>query len=81
MVFKTLNRLRWKGGLNAARVVILHRGAPGDRKVIPGSSITQVKKSCFYYKDGNRESFMPLHRVMEITVDGEAIWKRSTRKG
>ncbi len=81
MVFKTLNRLRWKGGLHAARVVILHRGAPGDRKVIPGSSITQVKKSHFYYKDGDRESFMPLHRVLEITVGGEALWKRSTRKG
>jgi uncharacterized protein (UPF0248 family) len=81
MVFKTLNRLKWKGGLQAARVVILHRGAPGDRKVIPGSRITQVKKSHFYYKDGGRESFMPLHRILEIRLDGETIWKRSTKKG
>ena len=81
MVFDTLNRLNWTGRLHAAKVVILHRGAPEDRKVILGSSITQVKKSHFYYKDGGKGSFIPLHRVLEIIVDGETAWKRSTREG
>ncbi len=83
MAFDTLNRLKWTGKLPACDVVILHRGAPADRKVINGRRITQVKKSFFYYKDkeGGDERFIPMHRVMEIRAGGETIWKRSTRKG
>jgi uncharacterized protein (UPF0248 family) len=84
MVFETLNRLKWTGKLQDCQVVLLHRGAPGDKKVIPGDRITQVKKSYFYYKEGagmGDEKFIPLHRVLEIIVDGEVVWKRKTAKG
>jgi uncharacterized protein (UPF0248 family) len=81
MVFQTLNKLKWTGKLEKCKIVIRHRGAPEDRKEIPGSRITQVKKSYFYYKDGDRENFIPLHRVLLITVGGEVLWKRNTKKG
>lgn len=83
MAFETLNKLRWTGKLAECEVVILHRGAPHDQKTIPGSKITQVKKSHFYYKDGagGRESFIPLHRVLIVRLRDEVIWKRSTRRG
>lgn len=83
MVFQTLNKLRWTGKLPLCQVLILHRGAPDDRKIVPGSQITQVKKSYFYYKDGkegNAEKFIPLHRVLEIIVNGEVMWKRKNSK-
>ena len=81
MAFNTINRLKWTGKLGRCEIVILHRGAPDDKRIVPGAMVTQVKKSCFYYKDGDREGFIPMHRVQEIRLDGETIWKRSTREG
>ena len=43
-------------------VVIKHRGAPGDKKEIPGSEITEVKKNGFYVES----TFIPAHRIIEL---------------
>jgi uncharacterized protein (UPF0248 family) len=78
MVYRVLGRLLWKGALGRADVVILHRGAPRDRKLIPGSRITEVKKSYLVCRDGaNRKVTIPLHRVLEVRLDGRQIWKRA----
>lgn len=76
MVYNTLNKLMWTKKLREYSVTIIHRGAHGDKKVIPGDKITQVKKSHFYYKDGEREKFIPNHRVIEISRNGEVKWMR-----
>ena len=81
MVFETLNGLKWQGELGKCSIIILHRGAPGDRKVVEGSSVVEVKKSYFTYQKNGRESTIPLHRVLEIKSGKEVIWKRKTRKG
>ncbi len=81
MAYDNLNRLKWTGKLDKGEIVIRHRGAPQETKVIPGSKVTQVKKSHFYYKEGGSEGFIPLHRVLEIRLRGETIWKRSTGRG
>ncbi len=92
MVYRVLGRLLWKGGLERAEIVILHRGSPGDRKTIPGSRITGVKKSYLVYRNGNytrassargygrgadRQVTIPLHRVLEVRLDGRQVWKRA----
>jgi uncharacterized protein (UPF0248 family) len=77
MVFQTLNRLKWQGQLKDAEITILHRGAPGDRKTIPGERITEIRKGYFYFSSGGRETFIPLHRVMEVHYQGKLLWKRS----
>jgi len=76
MVFQTLNKLKWKGDLNKSDVVILSRGSPEDRKTISGRKIISIKRSHFYYKDNDRETFIPNHRVLEIRMEGRTIWKR-----
>ncbi len=78
MVNNVLNRLKWVGGLEECEIVILHRGAPGDRKVIPGKNVTEIKKSYFHYnEDGSgRETHIPLHRILEIRLGKNIIWKR-----
>lgn len=81
MVFQTLNRLKWTGMLERCSVLFVHRGAPGDRKAISGRQITEIKRSYLHYKDGRGETFIPLHRVVEIKMDGETVWKRRTRSG
>ncbi len=78
MVYRTLGRLKWVGGLEDCEIVILHRGAPEDRKIIPGKDVTEIKKSYFYYRNisGDRETRIPMHRVLEIRLKGKVIWKR-----
>lgn len=76
MVYNVLNRMKWTGKLGGCEVVILHRGAPRDRKVIAGTSITEVKKSYFSYSN-ERETTIPMHRILEVRHQGKVIWSRS----
>ncbi len=76
MVFNVLNKLKWKGCLGKIEIIIKHRGSQGDRKVISGRSITEVKKSYFMYKIGDNETFIPLHRVLEVRMGKKVLWKR-----
>ena len=76
MVFQTLNRLKWTGKLDRAEVIILHRGAPNNRKTIRGSQLTEVKKGYFSFASAGRETTIPNHRVREIRLDGKIIYKK-----
>ena len=80
MVYRTLGRLKWVGGLEDCEIVILHRGAPEDRKIISGKDVTEIKKSYFYYKDGKNhgtETRIPMHRILEVKLKGKIVWKRT----
>ncbi len=77
MVYGTLSRLKWVGGLEDCEIVIRHRGAPDNKKTIAGKKVTEVKKSYFYYKSrGGKEVCIPLHRVLEVRLEGKVIWRR-----
>jgi len=76
MVFEVLNRLKWKDGLGGVEIIILHRGAPGNRKVIMENEVTEIKRSYLVY--GITE--IPLHRIREVRKDGRTIWKREGKK-
>lgn len=77
MVFQTLNKLKWTKKLENCEIIILHRGAPGDKKTISGKDITEVKKDRFCYRARDEETTIPNHRVLEIKLNGKLIWKRS----
>ena len=84
MVFEVLNRLKWEGGLRDAEIVILHRGAPNNRKVVDGQDIDQVKRGYITFQKVSRdwrvapggETRIPLHRILEVWKDGKLLWKR-----
>lgn len=81
MVYNTLNKLKWTGKLQDCRLVILHRGAPGDEKLILGSQITEIKKSHFLYREEGRkeETYIPMHRVLRVVLEEKIIWERKKR--
>ena len=79
MVFQVLNRLKWEGGLEKCEIVILHRGAPGDSKTIPGSQVTGIGRSYFYYNSNGREITIPLHRILEVRLEQKTLWKRKEK--
>lgn len=76
-----LNRARWRdAGLHALEVHVLHRGAPGDRRVIGGSRIAAVRSAGIELtpEDENQDAvFVPYHRFLEIvSADGAQIWSK-----
>ena len=75
MTADVLGKLKWTGKLNGCEIVIRHRGAKNDEKVISGSNVTGIKKTYFLYKNG-RETFIPMHRVLIIRLYGKTIWER-----
>lgn len=71
-----LERLKWKERLedwSAVRVVIRHRGAPGDEKTIPGDQITGLGTS-FFEVDG--ETQIPYHRILRVHRGSELVYER-----
>ena len=77
MVYKLLGKLKAQGELQGCEVVILHRGAPRDRKSVPGGRITEVKKSYFSYRNEvGEETTIPYHRVLEVRVGRKAVWEK-----
>jgi uncharacterized protein (UPF0248 family) len=77
--YDVLGKLKWEGGLDRCMIIIRHRGAKNDRKTVSGKDVTEIKKSYFMYKDG-KETFIPMHRILEIRADGKPLWKRSQHK-
>ena len=54
---------KWKDFI----IVILHRGAPDDRKEIDGERIKKTQKDGFWYINRfNEETFIPAHRILKI---------------
>lgn len=49
-----LNKIRWTGNrdLTGVEIWVLHRGAPGDRKVIQGGEVRELEHSFFVVVSG-----------------------------
>ena len=82
MAFEAINRLKWTGRLAGAEITFVHRGAENDMKTIPGAKISYLKRSHFCYEDGDRETHIPNHRILEVRLGGNVLWKkRNSSKG
>jgi len=75
---EVLNRLKWsEGSLDRARITIVHRGAPGDQRVIAGSDIVLLGRSFMTVRGAEGEVEIPYHRILRVEVDGRTVWTRS----
>ncbi|MDH4122499.1 MAG: RNA repair domain-containing protein [Thermoplasmata archaeon] len=72
-----LSKLKWGEGtsLNDAEIVILHRGAPNDRRAIKGSEIISLGQMFFE----TSETSIPYHRIIEIWHRGEKVFEKRSR--
>ncbi|MGE0786951.1 MAG: RNA 3'-terminal phosphate cyclase [Sandaracinaceae bacterium] len=65
-----LNRARWRDGqLDGFELEIVHRGAPGDRRVVAGASIASIDRSGVELApetEGAEAPFIPYHRVVAV---------------
>ena len=81
LVRALLNKIRWHKDYNPEdyEVLIVHRGAPGNVRVIPASSITEVLSGGFKFRDLNGdEKVIPYHRVLLIRnrVNGDLLFMK-----
>ena len=69
-----LNELKWKydNDLKNVKVYYVHRGAPGDQKVIDGEDIVDLGRSFIELKGGE----IPYHRAFKIKMDGKVVFSR-----
>ncbi len=67
-----LNDLKWSGSqsLEGVEIHYVHRGCPGDTKVISGRDIRELGKS-FFRTD---ESEIPYHRIRKIIRNGVVLY-------
>lgn len=75
---EVLNRLKWdpKFKLESAKVTILHRGAPGDTRLIGGNEVLSMGRGFMRVLSPEGEVDIPYHRVLKIEVNGKVIWKK-----
>lgn len=69
-----LNELKWREDRDFSQVEItyIHRGAPNDVMVIPGTDIKSLGRSFFE----TEEASIPYHRIVEIRYGNDVIWLR-----
>ena len=73
-----LNKLRWHPGLDLkeAEVTIVHRGVPGDVRVIGGSDIKELGPAFMRVVTPEGEVEIPYHRILQIEVRKQVLWKK-----
>lgn len=75
---EVLNKLKWGGEdeLQRAKVTILHRGGPNDKRVIEGSDILELGRGFMRVASPEGEVEIPYHRVLCIEVRGRMLWEK-----
>jgi RNA 3'-terminal phosphate cyclase (ATP) len=77
-----LNRARWRDGeLHSLEISLLHRGAPGDQRVVGGSRIIAVRGAGIELTPDSAEGeslFVPYHRFLSIRgPEGVVVWDKT----
>lgn len=72
-----MNKIKWssQGGLGDCEIVITHRGAPGDLKVIRGGSIRDIAPRALIIDEGGEEVIIPYHRIKVIKKGELVLWQ------
>ena len=73
-----LNKLKWGGEdeLQGAKVTILHRGVPNDKRVIEGSDILELGRGFMRVASPEGEVGIPYHRILRIEARGRVLWEK-----
>ncbi len=69
---EVLSRIWWSVDKEKCFIVILHRGAPKNRKVLAVKDIDEIKAGYLFVGDLQ----IPIHRIIEIICNGKTLWKR-----
>lgn len=71
-----LNEIKWRFDLNRCKVYYIHRGAPGDVRMIEGSIIRNIERGFMVIEGVVEEVYIPYHRIIRIEYDSQMIFER-----
>ena len=71
-----LNEIKWRFDLKRCRVYYIHRGAPGDMKMVEGRAIRAVDRAFLILEGQPHEVYIPYHRIVRIEFDDHTIFDR-----
>jgi uncharacterized protein (UPF0248 family) len=75
-----LSRLEWGEGvsLDELEFLVVHRGAPGDVRVLAAPEVMGRDRSYLLLEGGGA---VPYHRVLEVRRGGRVLWSRGSGDG
>lgn len=76
--YDVLSKLKWhpEFSLSEARVTILHRGAPGDVRIVRGDDILELGRAFMRIRSPEGEVEIPYHRILRIETKGKSLWQK-----
>gem|GEM_PF-2562196 len=76
------SKLRLPKSTPASHIVVRHHGSPDKIKRIDSDHITEIRRGHFSFVDheAEKESTMPMHKVLEIWMEENLVWKKRQRR-
>jgi hypothetical protein len=75
-----LNEIKWRLDLNRCKVYYIHRGAPGDVKMIKGNVIKNIERGFLVLEGIVEDVYIPYHRIIRIEYDPQMIFEKKKNK-
>lgn len=73
------NEIKWRFDLRRCRIYYIHRGAPGDIKIMEGRAIKNIGRSFLVLEGVVEDVYIPYHRIVRIEFDENLIFERHER--
>jgi uncharacterized protein (UPF0248 family) len=70
------NEIKWRFDLAKCKIYYIHRGAPGDVKIVEGSTIKNIERSFLVLEGDFEDVYIPYHRIFRIEFDNEIIFEK-----
>jgi uncharacterized protein (UPF0248 family) len=74
------NEIKWRFDLAKCKIYYIHRGAPGDMKIVDGSIIKNIDKSFLVIQGVGEDAYIPYHRITRIDYEDKLIFDRKSLK-
>ncbi len=74
-----LNEIKWRFDLGKCKVYYIHRGAPGDMRVVDGTEIKNIGRGFLILKGVEQDVYIPHHRIFRIDFEDQTIFERKPK--
>ncbi len=74
-----LNEIKWRFDLGKSKVYYIHRGAPGDMRVVDGTDIKNIGRGFLILKGDEQDVYIPYHRIFRIEFQNHILFYRQDR--
>ena len=71
-----LNEIKWRFDLNRCKVYYIHRGAPGNIKMVEGSKVKNIERAFLVLEGVVEDVYIPYHRIVRVEYDTQTVFER-----